>query len=235
MTRRTPTPAQLLLTCEHGGNRIPRAYAHVFRGAEAVLASHRGWDPGTLQLAKLLARRLRRPLYATTWSRLLVEHNRSPSNPRIWSTYTARLPRAERQQILERWWRPHRERVARAVADAAERGRVVHIAVHSFTPELGGEVRNADVSVLYDSRRKQESRFCERWMGLLRDLDPDLRIRYNYPYVGRADGLTTWLRRRYPASRYLGIELEINQARVAGPGWKRLQERIAASLGEAIA
>ena len=29
-------PACLLLSCEHGGNRVPSAYAHLFRGAERV-------------------------------------------------------------------------------------------------------------------------------------------------------------------------------------------------------
>lgn len=222
------------MTCEHGGNRIPTAYAYLFRGEQAVLASHCGWDPGALQLARLLARRLHRPLHATTWSRLLVEHNRSPNNPRIWSSFTAGLPREERDKILERWWRPHREAVERAVADAAHRGRVVHVAVHSFTPELNGEVRNADVCVLYDSRRRNERAFCDRWMTLLRELDPEPRIRRNYPYTGMADGLTTSLRRRYPESQYIGVELEINQARVGEPGWKSLQEHLAESLGAAV-
>ena len=64
---------ELLLTCEHGGNRIPSGYAELFRGAEEVLASHRGWDPGALTLARHFARTLRRPVHAVTWSRLFVE------------------------------------------------------------------------------------------------------------------------------------------------------------------
>ena len=226
--------AQLLLTCEHGGNRIPADHASQFRGAEAVLASHRGWDPGALELARLLSRRLDRPLLATTWSRLLVEHNRSPSNPRIWSEFTAALPRSEREKILERWWRPHREAVEKAVAAGVRDGRVVHVAVHSFSPEIHGEVRNADVSMLYDSRRRRERDFCSRWIGELRVLDSALRIRRNYPYLGKADGLTTWLRKRHPQSRYIGIELEINQARVGDTGWKRLQHDLVASLEAAL-
>ena len=226
---------QLLLTCEHGGNRIPAAYASRFRGAEAVLASHRGWDPGALPLARLLSRKLGRPLLATTWSRLLVEHNRSPHNPRIWSSYTADLPKQDRERILEHWWRPHREAVEKAVAAGIRDGQVVHVAVHSFTPEINGEVRNADVSVLYDSRRKREGAFCDRWMGILQALDPSLRIRRNYPYLGKADGLTTWLRHEHPQSRYIGVELEVNQARVAEPGWRRLQETIVESLQAALA
>jgi len=139
----------LVLTCEHGGNRIPRPYAHLFHGSAKLLASHRGWDRGALPLARLLSRELRRPLLAVTWSRLFVEANRSPTNRHIWSDFTKGLPYEERRQILEQWWRPHREQVERAVADAIARGhRVVHIAVHSFTPELDGDVRNADVGLL---------------------------------------------------------------------------------------
>ena len=36
----------LVITCEHGGNHIPGAYRHLFQGQEAVLQSHRGFDPG---------------------------------------------------------------------------------------------------------------------------------------------------------------------------------------------
>jgi predicted N-formylglutamate amidohydrolase len=112
----------LLLTCEHGGNRIPRPYAHLFRGSAKLLASHRGWDRGALQLARLLSRELGRPLLAVTVSRLFVEANRSPINRRIWSDFTKDLPREERKQILENWWRPHRQQVEDAPGRAASRG-----------------------------------------------------------------------------------------------------------------
>ena len=222
----------LLLTCEHGGNRIPQPYVHLFHGAEALLESHRGWDPGALPLARLLARELHRPLLAVTWSRLFVEANRSPSNPRIWSRFTRTLPKAERERILERWWWPHRRAVEEAVT--AGSGRVVHVAVHSFTPELDGQVRNADVGFLYDSRRKREADLCHRWAEVLSRLDPELRLRFNYPYRGSTDGLTTWLRRRFPEEGYLGVELEFNQALVGTKTWRRFQGRISDSLREIV-
>jgi len=226
---------QLFLTCEHGGNRIPSEYRHLFRGAEEVLASHRGWDPGALTLAQRCARKLRRPLHAVTWSRLFVEANRAPTNRRIWSSFTKSLPIEERRGILAKWWQPHRQTIERAVgADIARGRRLVHVAVHSFTPKLDGVVRNADIGFLYDSRRKDEARLCRRWGAILRDLDPSLRVRYNYPYSGAADGLTTWLRLRHPQTSYLGIELEINQALVGGKDWRRFQDNVAASLRELV-
>jgi predicted N-formylglutamate amidohydrolase len=232
VTSIAPSSDCLLLTCEHAGNRIPRAYAPLFRGVDALLATHRGWDPGAHALARFLARRLRRPLHAVTWSRLFVEANRAAHNPRIWSQFTRTLPKAERAAILARYWAPHRTKVERAVADAAREARVVHVAVHSFTPELGGEVRNADVSFLYDSRRQREASLCRRWGAILARTSPDLRVRYNYPYRGSSDGLTTYLRKQHPAARYLGVEIEINQALVGTSGWRSFQDDIATSLGE---
>jgi predicted N-formylglutamate amidohydrolase len=222
----------LLLTCEHAGNRIPRAYAPLFRGVDALLATHRGWDPGAYVLARFLAKRLRRPLHAVTWSRLFVEANRAAHNPRIWSRFTRALPKPERASILARYWCPHRSTVEAAVAGAARNSRVVHVAVHSFTPELDGEVRNADVGLLYDTRRPGEASLCRRWGAILARVAPELRVRYNYPYRGNADGLGTWLRKRHPAARYLGIEIEINQGLVDTRGWRSFQEHIATSLGE---
>ena len=232
MTSSARASDYLLLTCEHAGNRIPREYAPLFRGADALLATHRGWDPGAHVLARLLAKRLRRPLHAVTWSRLFVEANRAEHNPRIWSRFMRALPKAERKAILKRYWWPHRSKVEAAVADAARVARVVHVAVHSFTPELDGETRNADVGLLYDSRRPREASLCRRWGAILARMAPELRVRYNYPYRGNTDGLGTWLRKRHPATRYLGIEIEINQGLVGARGWRSFQEDIATSLGE---
>jgi predicted N-formylglutamate amidohydrolase len=232
MSPRAALGATLVLTCEHAGNRIPREYAPLFRGADDVLASHRGWDPGALKLARTFARRLRRPLHAVTWSRLFVEANRAPHNPKIWSRFTKALPKAERARILERFWRPHRTEVEETVGAAARNGRVVHVAVHSFTPELDGEVRNAEIGLLYDSRRKREAALCRRWAEILQRLDPSLRVRLNYPYSGMSDGLTTWLRKRHAETRYLGVEIEINQALVGAAGWLVFQRRLSDSLGE---
>ena len=234
MTSRARASDYLLLTCEHAGNRIPRAYAPLFRGADALLATHRGWDPGAYVLARFLAKRLRRPLHAVTWSRLFVEANRAAHNPRIWSRFTRALPMPERAAILARYWWPHRAKVEATVAEATREARVVHVAVHSFAPELDGHVRNADVGLLYDSRRPREASLCRRWGDILARMAPDLRVRYNYPYRGNTDGLGTWLRKRHSAARYLGIEIEVNQGLVGTRRWRSFQESIATSLGELI-
>jgi len=111
---------------------------------------------------------------------------------------------------------------------------VLHVAVHSFAPELGGVRRRGDVCFLYDSRRQREAAFFRRWGSLLRQRDPALRVRYNYPYLGRADGLPTWLRQRHPQTRYLGLELEVNQALLTASGRQAIGSALAASLEELL-
>jgi predicted N-formylglutamate amidohydrolase len=220
----------LLVTCEHGANEVPAAYRALFRGRAAELASHRGWDPGTLALARALAERLDAPLVSATVTRLLVDLNRSSHNPRAFSSVTRALPRAERLALLERFHAPHwqatRAEVARGIAGE---GRVLHLGVHSFTPVLDGTARKADIALLYDPARPRERALAADWLRALRVAEPTRVVRRNDPYPGSADGLTTALRREYPAARYLGIEIEVNQRHV-GRG-----ERFGAWVVDALA
>ncbi len=209
----------VLITCEHGGNRVPKAYRALFHGHEALLASHRGYDPGALTLARELARHFEAPLRVATVSRLLIDLNRSIGHPRLYSEATRPAPEAVRRQILARHYLPYRDEVEAHIAGALERGlRVIHICAHSFTPVLDGEVRRADVGLLYDPRRPGEAALCRRWQAALRAEAPGLRVRRNYPYRGQSDGFTAYLRRRFPDPGYAGIELEVNQRLVLQGG-----------------
>ena len=59
------------------------------------------------------------------------------------------------------------------MAEAVASGdRVVHIASHSFTPELNGHVRTADVGMLYDPGRPGEVEFATAWLDALGRADP---------------------------------------------------------------
>lgn len=228
----------LLVTCEHGGNRIPARWRGCFTGQEALLASHRGHDPGALLMARDLARRLGAPLFQSTISRLLVDLNRSPGHPRLHAECIQSLPAEERGRIVACHYTPYRTQAEQAVAAALAAGqRLIHISSHSFTPVLEGVTRNADVGLLYDPARPGEAALCRAWQAAIAARQPGLRVRRNYPYTGKSDGLTAWLRRRFSGDAYLGIELEINQAIVFGGGvrWRRLRAELIASLEQALA
>ncbi|MGQ0612243.1 MAG: N-formylglutamate amidohydrolase [Planctomycetaceae bacterium] len=215
----------MVVTCEHGGYRVPAAYRSLFRGRGALLASHRGWDPGALELA----RRFGAPLHFSTTTRLLVELNRSPGHPRLFSEFTRGLDAAAKARLLARHYLPYRAAVESAVR---ARRSVLHLSSHSFAPVLEGEVRRMDVGLLYDPARRGEAGFCARWRAELLRLRPDLIVARNAPYRGTADGLVTHLRRVFPESRYLGIELEVNQKHVEGAGaaWRELPRALVDSF-----
>jgi predicted N-formylglutamate amidohydrolase len=124
--------------------------------------------------------------------------------------------------------------VRQAIADY---GHVIHLSSHSFTPELNSKVRNADIGLLYDPSRPGEVELCERWQTILKACAPDLRVRRNYPYAGKGDGLTAWFRQRLPPGAYVGIELEINQKHMNGAGryCTELHKVVVESLYRALA
>lgn len=227
--------ACLLLTCEHAGNQVPREYQHLFVEADAVLQSHRGWDPGSFELADSFQRRFDAPLFAHHISRLVVEPNRSVGHRQLFSEFTKTLPRQERETIVQRYYLPHRQAVTDWVSrNLSHQNVVVHLSLHTFTPVLNGTTRTADVGLLYDPARTSEVGFCKTWRKLLRSRRPDLRVRRNYPYQGKSDGLTTTLRRL--SDRYLGIELEINQQWASGEetAWTQLRHDLTESFLAAL-
>jgi predicted N-formylglutamate amidohydrolase len=209
----------VLVTAEHGGYRVPPEYADLFRGRDELLRSHRGWDPGTYELAQALGRALRARTIRARVTRLLVDLNRSAHNPKVFSEITRRLPRAERVKLLARHHLPHWKRARDAVSTGiAEQGRVLHLGVHSFTPVLDGVVRNPDLALLYDPARPGELELATRWSRSLSEALPDRVIRRNNPYRGAADGMTTAFRRSFSAARYVGIEVEVNQRHLSADG-----------------
>lgn len=223
----------LVLTCEHGGNRVPERYRKHFATAGRALAGHRGWDAGALVLARELARSLDAPLHACTTSRLVVDTNRSRGHRRLLSEWTRSLPSEERARILERWWLPHRSAVEERVRTHVERGRtVLHLSIHSFTPVWQGRRRRVDAGFLYDPSRASERSFASAWIESLRALRPELLLRRNQPYRGTEDGLTKSLRTLFDGESYLGLELEVSQRFPLGAAapWRRLRRDLLDSL-----
>jgi predicted N-formylglutamate amidohydrolase len=224
----------LLISCEHGGNHIPGRYRMLFSGCEVVLQSHRGFDAGALAMARDMAKAFGAPLYFARTSRLLVDLNRSLKHPGLYSEVTRHTPQL-RRELVRQHYLPYRNRIEADIDAAIERGsRVIHIASHSFTPELKGEVRNADIGLLYDPACSAEAALCRAWQKQLKNIAPGLKVRRNYPYQGRSDGLCTHLRRRFQA--YIGIELEINQKHVRGSQrhWRKLRLIVIDALQRAM-
>ena len=216
-----------LITCEHGGNRIPAPYRRLFRGQRALLDSHRGYDPGALVMARALAVVVRRAAGG-------LDHQPPAGRPQPLDRSPATLldgdprgaggrARADRRAAL-----PARTACGskRLVAQAVARGGASSTFRRTASPpELDGNVRRADVGLLYDPGRRGEVELCARWKTSL--AGPALRS------CGCAATTRTRARRRAdlaPApplrsAAYVGIELEINQRIVLAGGrpWTALR------------
>jgi predicted N-formylglutamate amidohydrolase len=202
---------KLVLSCEHGGNLIPLDWKEHFAGIDSVLSSHRGFDPGTEDMFDFLL-----PLanfgIKNKLSRLLIEFNRSSHHPQLFSTWSKNISSDEKEQIIKKYYQPYRDQLISEITNMLSKSKdpVLHISLHSFTPELNGKYRNNDLGLLYDPKRKLEKEFAQQFKKTIRSFSESYSVRYNYPYLGIADGLTTYLRKLFPEN-YLGIELEINQ------------------------
>lgn len=230
--RRRQRPLRLLLTCEHGGNDVPPEYRALFIGRSRLLASHRALDIGARAAARELQRRLDAPLISATVTRLLVDLNRSIGHRALFSAVTRPLPQSARREMLARHYHPYRRLVRDWIATRVRRGeRVLHLSVHSFTPVLDGRRRQADVGLLYDPASAGEARLCRAWQAAMTACSTGWNVRRNYPYRGTSDGQVVELRRQFRGGRYLGIEVEFNQACLRRPSVARaLVADLAATL-----
>ncbi len=215
---------ELIITCEHASRAVPPVYAALFRGQQSVLRSHRGYDPHARELAQELASHWNCELFEGQATRLLVELNRSLWHPALFSEFSRGLSRAERRRLLDEYYHPYRTAVENHLRQRLSQPRtILHVGVHTFTPVWHGQPRTADVGLLYDSARSAERQLMEVWQGELRLRLPGWRIRRNYPYLGRTDGFTTHLRKVFPPTDYLGIEIEVrNTLRPRTANWQQL-------------
>jgi predicted N-formylglutamate amidohydrolase len=128
-----------------------------------ILRSDRAFDPGALPLVTQFARRLAAPSEVT---RLLVDLNRSLTNPTVFSEFTATPDESARRTLLDGYYHPCRRRVESLVSDMMARaGGVVYLSVRSLVSVLKGKVRNADVSLLYDP--SQEARTPVQYLTIM--------------------------------------------------------------------
>ncbi len=213
---------QLIFTCEHAGNEVPEEYQLHFHGQTEILASHRGWDPGAWPLATYLAKRLNAPLFGCFTTRLLIEANRSLEHEQLFSEFTSRLSSLQKEKLIQKFYKPYREEVHSTIENTPK--PLVHLSIHTFTPIWNNLERKTDIGILFDPGRNSELEFSQKLQEQLQIQLPEFQIHFNKPYKGTDDGFTTWLRKKYTAVDYSGIEIEVNQKFVSNPS--RIEEAL---------
>lgn len=201
---------KLVISAEHYSNQVPEGLKAFFAEDKGILETHRGYDLGSSELYRVLAPLADHSRHGD-WSRLVIELNRSLHHKALFSSFMDKMSEAQKQEVLA-YYHEYRTDLTKAMQAYLKKGhQVLHLSLHTFTPELNGTVRNADIGLLYDPAKAREKEFSGLWKRALKDENPDFRVRFNYPYLGKADGFTTALRKAF-GTQYIGIELEVNQA-----------------------
>ncbi len=197
-----------VLTCEHYSNALPKEYKNLFRGDKHLAESHRAYDLNAAEIYELMKSEADYALHYP-YSRLLIEPNRSLHHPKLFSELSEVFSVQTKQELIQKYYLPYRNKIEeqcrKYIADGYQ---VLHLSVHSFTPELHGQKRKAHVGLLYDPKRPLEKDFSKVFKQKLLAQLPTLKVRFNYPYRGTADGFTTYLRKCFPQG-YAGVELEL--------------------------
>lgn len=205
----------IILSCEHASAEIPDEFQELFfthSHASSLLNTHRALDIGALSLwnsFKEQGTNLVSLAIKGEYTRLLIDLNRSEKHPSLFSTITQSLDKSTKKNILETYYQPYRQTILEQIQKLSP--PILHLSVHTFTPILNNIQRQTDIGLLYDPQRPFEKEFCRIWAKSIRINSSDYRIRMNYPYYGKSDGLTSFLRKQYTFEKYWGIELEVNQ------------------------
>lgn len=201
----------LMLTCEHASNKLPVSFKKAI--PPKILETHRAYDIGAVLVFRKLVKFAKPEFYCEgKYSRLFVDLNRTLTNKSAFSEFYEALDNAAAAKAKAQastYWTEYRAAIEKFV-NANAKQDIIHLGIHSFTPKLNGKVRNTDIGILYDPSRPKECELAQVIKAEIKRLHPEMKVRFNYPYKGTSDGLTTTLRKKL-GPRYAGIEIEINQ------------------------
>jgi len=215
VSRRGP----LVVTCEHASNRVP-APLRVAAADRPYLESHWGWDIGAAAVARRLVEATGSVGVLAGFSRLVCDANRVWEAPgciveevgghRL--TFNRDLDLVERQRRKDRCHDAFHGAVDDLVQARVQTGGDLGLlSIHSFTPELGDEVRTMEAGVLFDDHSATASRL----RGALEA--EGVATALNEPYTG-ADGELIYSAARHGGGHGLAyLELELRQDLIDTP------------------
>jgi len=209
--------SDLFLTADHAGRVIPRGLGRL-GVPESELTRHIAWDIGIRGVTERLSAALDATAVFQTYSRLVIDCNRSPSVPSAMPEVSEHTPipgnvgltEDDRAARVAEIFTPYHTRIAALLdARAAEGRRTVYVAMHSFTPTFKGESRAMEVGVLYN----RDVRLAHLLLELLR-AEGDLTVGDNAPYA--VSDLTDYGVPVHAERRGLAhVEVEIRQDLIA--------------------
>lgn len=180
--------APLVIVCDHASNTIPRRLEQLGL-PDQRLHEHIAIDLGGEALSRSLANILDAPLVLARFSRLVVDLNRPLQeltlipevSDGILIPGNQNLSEDHRRQRIEEIFIPYHQAVSREIDRVTHAcGRVGVIAVHSFTPSMGGTSRPWHIGILWTEDQRISRPLIESLCT-----EPDLCVGDNQPYDAR--------------------------------------------------
>lgn len=177
----------ILLTCEHASPRIPKNLDKLGLSSAELRGAKDLYDPGSEQLARMLAEKLGASMLLSTTSRLVIDYNRRLDMQGVaGNTYhapalkTELLTELDGQEVIvpivanqkksaqlavaryKQYVQPYQTAgIALAQRLVATHGHCLVLSVHSFYPVYRGDVRKTDIDVLYDVAVREGKVFAQ--------------------------------------------------------------------------
>lgn len=210
---------RFVVVCEHASNMVPARW-HDLGLTRAELSAHIAWDPGALDLARGLAKRLDGVLIHAPVSRLVYDCNRAPDKPTAMPAQSevfaiagnAAITAEERLARTEAVYLPWAEGLHGLIAKRIALGlRPVVVTVHSFTPVYHGKPRRVEFGVIHDA----DAHFAVAVQTAASKLTR-LNVQLNAPYSA-ADDVTHTLRLQATPYGLPNVMLEVRNDLLARP------------------
>lgn len=229
---------RVVLVCEHASRTIPDGWGTLGLDA-AQRQAHIAWDPGALDLARGLSRRLDATLIHAPVSRLVYDVNRGPNQAGAFPLRSemhdipgnAALTPAERLARTRAIYLPFHVAIRGLVVERLALGQSpVIVTVHSFTPVWFGQPRRVELGVLHDRDPALAT-------GILRHMQAagGLDVRLNEPYSA-ADDVTHTLRLQATPFGLPNAMLELRNDLIATPAAADdMAARLAPAISAAVA
>jgi predicted N-formylglutamate amidohydrolase len=147
-----------VIVCDHASNHIPAELGTLGLDRED-LVSHIAWDPGAVEVARVLATGLDATLVESRVSRLVADCNRPFDAPDLIPERSemtaipgnAGLGAKDRERRIALAHKPFHDCIAQVVSDRLGHARATRlVAIHSFTPVFSGVARPWQVGVIHD-------------------------------------------------------------------------------------
>lgn len=201
----------VLVSAEHASNYIPDELLECFTSANCNLQSNESYDPELASIIEPLHKKFHVPCFLGNISKLAIDFNRPLKHPNIFSAITAPLTEEIHGQLIDKYYKPYRQKVEDHIVAELDKNRVVvHLSFHTFGQVAPVAGKQVDVGLLYDARKYQEKLIADYLSQSIKS-NSDFTVRRNYPYKGLTEGFIAHLRNRFVRKPYFGFEIELNQ------------------------